>query len=150
MLLGYTNNGVESITGWFKRITNYVIDWKKMSDPIKQVIVMRKDLGMRKGKMIAQGGHAVQAFLLEKWGKKLTKEEEEWKDTGQKLICVSVDSEEELIEIFQQAKAKMLTVEMIKDSGRTEFDGVPTLTCLAIGPNRSSKIDSITGNLKLL
>ena len=32
----------------------------------KQVIVMRKDLGMRKGKMIAQGAHASLRVLLER------------------------------------------------------------------------------------
>jgi PTH2 family peptidyl-tRNA hydrolase len=31
----------------------------------KQVIVMRKDLGMRKGKMIAQGAHASLKVLLD-------------------------------------------------------------------------------------
>ena len=129
-----------------------------MSDTIKQVIVMRIKYpdgnggltGLRKGKLIAQACHASISFLTRKWGKKLTKEEQEWMDTGTAKICVSVDSEEELIDIFQQAKAKMLTVHMITDSGKTEFDGVPTLTCLAIGPDRSSKINPITGDLKLL
>ena len=31
---------------------------------IKQVIVMRRDLNMRKGKMVAQGAHASMAVLL--------------------------------------------------------------------------------------
>lgn len=34
----------------------------------KQVIVMRKDLGMRKGKMIAQGAHAAMKALLDRGG----------------------------------------------------------------------------------
>lgn len=119
-------------------------------DAVKQVIVMRKDLGMRKGKMIAQGAHASLSFLTRKWGKKLTSEEEEWVEGSFAKICVSVDSEEELLEVFQNAKAKGLTVHMITDSGKTEFHGEPTKTCLAIGPHRASKINPITGDLKLL
>lgn len=127
-------------------------------DAIKQVIVMRTKYpdgnggttGLRKGKMIAQGCHASLSFLTAKWGKKLTKDEQEWIDGSFAKICVSVDSEEELLDIFQQAKDRMLTVHMITDSGKTEFGGVPTLTCLAIGPDRSSKINHVTGELKLL
>ena len=129
-----------------------------MSDPIKQVIVMRTKYpdgnggttGLRKGKLISQACHASISFLTGKWGKKLSKDEQEWIDGSFAKICVSVDSEEELLDIFQQAKAKMLSVHMITDSGKTEFSGVPTKTCLAIGPDRSSKINPITGELKLL
>jgi PTH2 family peptidyl-tRNA hydrolase len=121
-------------------------------DDVKQVIVMRNDLNMRKGKMVAQGSHASGAFLMQKLlnGQKLTKEEVEWTESGYAKICVRCDSEEELLDIFQKAKDAMLTVHMITDSGRTEFNGVPTKTCLAIGPAPAGKIDKITGSLKLL
>jgi len=127
-----------------------------MSEPnaIKQVIVMRNDLNMRKGKMIAQGAHASLSFLtrrLENSDKvKLSKPEQEWLDSSFAKVCVRVDSEEELLVIFQQAKEAMLEVHLITDSGKTEFHGEPTKTCLAIGPDYSHKIDQITGNLKLL
>ena len=65
-------------------------------------------------------------------------------------ITVSVDSEDELIDIYNKAKDAGLTVHLITDSGLTEFHGIPTKTCLAIGPNFSEKIDPITGHLKLL
>jgi PTH2 family peptidyl-tRNA hydrolase len=39
---------------------------------------------------------------------------------------------------------------VVTDSGLTEFGGVPTKTCVAIGPDKSSKIDIITGGLELL
>ncbi|MCA9071910.1 MAG: hypothetical protein KDA84_23440, partial [Planctomycetaceae bacterium] len=35
-------------------------------------------------------------------------------------------------------------------SCKTEFHGVPTPTCLAIGPAGADKIDEITGKLQLL
>jgi PTH2 family peptidyl-tRNA hydrolase len=127
-----------------------------MSEPntIKQVIVMRNDLNMRKGKMIAQGAHASLSFLtrrLENSDKiKLSKPEQEWLDSSFAKVCVRVDSEEQLMDIFQKAKDAMLEVHLITDSGKTEFHGEPTKTCLAIGPDYSSKIDQITGQLQLL
>jgi PTH2 family peptidyl-tRNA hydrolase len=138
-----------------------------MSD-IKQVIVMRKDLGMRKGKMIAQGCHASMKVFFDMMkeiedgqarlrnpiviGYKLCPNEDimSWMNGPFTKICVSIDSEEGLLDIESKAKEAGLPVALITDAGRTEFDGVPTKTCLAIGPAKSEDIDKITGNLKLL
>ena len=142
-----------------------------MSD-IKQVIVMRykylnekgEQFSLRKGKLIAQACHASMAFLSHRIRNflgshgffspdpslQLTPEMELWINGSFAKICVSVDSEEELLEIYQKAKDASLETHLITDSGRTEFGGVPTNTCLAIGPDLSSKIDPITGQLKLL
>lgn len=129
-----------------------------MSDT-KQVIVMRKDLGMRKGKMIAQGCHASIAFLTKRLNPDiyptpttvhLKDVEADWMNDSFAKVCVGVNSLEELKEINQKAKQAGLECHMITDSGRTEFHGVPTPTCLAIGPDKVEKIDKITGHLKLL
>ena len=53
-------------------------------------------------------------------------------------------------DIYNKAKDAGLNVCEIIDNGLTEFHGVKTKTCLAIGPDLSDKIDPITGNLKLL
>jgi PTH2 family peptidyl-tRNA hydrolase len=127
---------------------------------IKQVIVMRKDLKMRRGKEIAQGAHASMAFFTNKihnypqydnqiFSHKLSIEEFEWIKGKFTKICLQVDSEEELQTIYDAAKAGGFTVHMITDSGLTEFNGVPTKTCLAIGPNIAEDIDKLTGHLKL-
>lgn len=123
---------------------------------VKQVIVMRKDLGMRRGKEIAQGNHASISFLtrnMEIEGRKaivwLSDEELEWLEGGFTKICLQVGSEEELLEIYRKACDASLEVHLITDSGATEFNGVPTKTCLAIGPDRAERIDPITGHLKL-
>jgi len=124
----------------------------------KQVIVMRKDLNMRKGKMIAQGGHAVVANVLE-FENKITKNlispelrdtYLEWLSDSFKKITLSVTSEEELISIYDKCLELGFVVNLIEDSGLTEFHGVKTKTCLAIGPHKSKDIDVITSNLKLL
>ena len=128
---------------------------------VKQVIVMRTDLNMRKGKMAAQGGHSVEYSVLgENFMNriqpdgtlvlKFSKEEVEWLMSGSKKVVVGCDSHDELEALYSQAKNAGLTVHMVVDSGFTEFRGVPTSTCLAIGPHYNEKVDPITGKLRLL
>ena len=139
-----------------EKISKKVIDRET-----KQVIVIRKDLNMRKGKMVAQGAHAsfVAIFNSMKWHPLDNtlfinlweyKDIDRWTKTGFKKICVSVNSESELLEIFNKAKNAGLVSALITDAGLTEFDGVPTKTCCAIGPAFSDEVDKITGHLKLL
>lgn len=107
---------------------------------------MRKDLKMRRGKEIAQGSHASMAFLLKKYDFDILNE---WLESGQTKICLQISSEEELLELYKQAIDAGLLANYITDAGRTEFNGIPTKTCLAIGPNKSEDIDKITKHLKL-
>ncbi len=129
----------------------------------KQVIVMRTDLGMRKGKMVAQGAHASLAVFFNRLnlsgpGKMITyaqwklknQYEQEWIQGSFAKICVGVDSEEELLATYEAAKSAGLLCSIITDAGKTEFKGVPTKTCIAIGPDREDRIDAITGALRLL
>jgi peptidyl-tRNA hydrolase, PTH2 family len=123
----------------------------------KQVIVMRHDLKMRRGKQIAQGAHASMSFLTHRLNKDgqltlqdLSKLQQAWLTGAFAKICVRVDSEEELMQIYGKAVEAGLEVHLITDSGRTEFHGQPTRTCLAIGPNDVESIDAVTGHLELL
>lgn len=118
---------------------------------IKQVIVIRRDLKCRRGKEISQGCHASISFLIPvvEQGMGFTAIEREWVYSGFKKIVVTVNSEEELLELHKKAKEVMLRSYLIRDEGNTEFHGVLTYTALAIGPNYSSNIDELTGNLPL-
>jgi len=129
---------------------------KKMMDRdinnVKQVIVMRKDLKCRRGKECAQSAHASMKFLVDaiKDKREYTEVENEWLFNGVfRKICVIVNSEEELIEAHERAIEHGLTSKLITDAGATEFHGVPTNTCIAIGPDYSEAIDKVTGHLKL-
>jgi PTH2 family peptidyl-tRNA hydrolase len=130
-----------------------------MSDDmrIKQVIVMRHDLKMRRGKQIAQGSHASMSFIcrrLQQAGSVsldgFTDAQRAWLTGSFAKVCCRVDSEEERMQIHDKAVEAGLEVHLITDSGRTEFHGQPTRTCLAIGPDEADKIDAITGQLQLL
>ena len=123
----------------------------------KQVIVMRHDLKMRRGKQIAQGAHASMSFLCHRLNDRGSVSLDDfdgpkraWLSGAFAKVCCRVDSEEALIAIYDQAIEAGLEVHLITDSGKTEFHGVPTKTCLAIGPDLASKIDVITGELQLL
>lgn len=127
---------------------------------VKQVIVVRKDLKMRRGKEIAQGSHASIAFLTRRLtlcgydcansrGVSLSDAEKKWLDSGFTKVTLQVESEEELMKVHQAAVDAGLESHVVIDSGKTEFNGVPTKTCIAIGPDYAEKIDAITGPLKL-
>jgi peptidyl-tRNA hydrolase, PTH2 family len=125
---------------------------------VKQVIIVRKDLNMRKGKMIAQGAHASVAIILE-WGVSRDGEHSNpahmsdfvrWYNAGGTKITVYVNSEKELLDLYQRALDDGLYCSLIKDEGRTEFKGVPTYTAVAIGPDEDAKVDALTKALSLL
>ena len=135
----------------------------------KMMIVMRRDLKMRKGKIAAQAGHAsIEAILmaLSKEGRladlEMTEEgmllhtdekEEtplsEWFSYGCAKICVYVDSEEALLAIDAKARERGILSAVITDAGMTEFHGVPTKTCLALEPLSADTADELTGGLPL-
>ena len=127
---------------------------------LKQVIIVNRALNMRKGKIAAQCAHASLKIFLDRrtatmgdgtiWIK-ATDQMLKWIDDGRYAkICVSVDSEQELLDVYAKAKDAGIVCSLITDAGLTEFNGVPTKTVVAIGPDESEKIDKITGALKLL
>ena len=113
---------------------------------------MRTDLKMSKGKMCAQAAHASVKVTLDNVKKlKDTKSAfYSWANSGFAKVCLKVGSEEELKSIYDRAIYLGLPAALIMDAGRTTFNGVPTLTCLAIGPCLPKDINPITFELKLL
>lgn len=108
--------------------------------------------GLRKGKMIAQACHASIAFLTRRLqnNEPLTEIQKEWLSNSFTKICVGVDTEEELLEIAEKAKNMNVECHVITDNGTTEFNGIPTKTCLALGPDKAEILDKVSGHLKLL
>jgi PTH2 family peptidyl-tRNA hydrolase len=123
---------------------------------VKQVIVIRRDLNMRRGKEIAQGAHAAMAWLTRRMqvrggrgSVRLSPAELQWLTQGSRKITVTVRSEEQLMAVYEKARAAGLEVQLVTDSGRTEFHGVPTPTSLAVGPDYEDLIDPVTSDLEL-
>lgn len=114
----------------------------------KQAIVLRSDLGMSKGKIAAQSGHAAVA-AAEEARRKYSKWWDAWLKEGQCKIAVKVGSERELLELERETRELGLPCALITDRGLTELPP-GTVTCLGIGPAPSNKVDEITGQLSLL
>jgi peptidyl-tRNA hydrolase, PTH2 family len=128
--------------------------------PTKQVIVIRRDLRMRRGKEIAQGAHAATAWLTDRVLQNmmpngtvahlvLSSAQQAWLQSSFRKVTVKVNSEEELITVYQEALDAGLEVHLVTDRGLTEFGGIPTRTCLAVGPDYDDLIDPVTGGLEL-
>ena len=113
----------------------------------KQILIWRNDLKVRKGKFAAQLAHASLKATLDNLEHPNVKQ---WLDELFTKIVVRVESEEELFEVLNNAKAAGLITALITDSGLTEFNGVPTNTCIAVGPATQEELESITGHLSLL
>jgi PTH2 family peptidyl-tRNA hydrolase len=118
---------------------------------------------MRKGKQFAQAAHASIKVLLDRghfiqgsdehpnmFVAEFTDAMKEWCEGLFTKICVGVSSEEELDDIYNKAIVAGIPCSMIIDAGLTEFHGIATKTCCAIGPDDPEKINQITGHLKLL
>ena len=111
---------------------------------MKQVILVRKDLKLSKGKLAAQVSHASVEAVLKSSRDKV----EEWRRFSKKVV-LKVKDEEELLNFKKLADKYKLVNALIRDAGRTEIPP-NTITCLAIGPDEDEKIDKITGKLKIL
>lgn len=118
----------------------------------KQVLLYRRDLKMRKGKIAAQCAHAAMAVFFRK--NSGTPQElrvpldgpmAAWVGGRFTKICLSVADDEALRAAVELAKRRGLPHALITDAGRTEFRGVPTQTAAAIGPAAIPEIDAITG-----
>ncbi|RBQ23383.1 Peptidyl-tRNA hydrolase [Candidatus Methanobinarius endosymbioticus] len=112
---------------------------------MKQVIVVRSDLKMSKGKTAVQACHA----CLGSYKKFETNKIRDWERDGEKKVIVKVASLEKLFEIKEIAKRNNVPNYIVKDAGRTEIP-TGTITCLGIGPDEDEIIDKVTQNLKLL
>ncbi len=112
---------------------------------MKQVIVVREDLKLSKGKLAAQVSHASVECLLRSHKDDVTK----WRGEGMKKVVLKIEDIKTLHKLHQDAKDLGLISCVITDAGRTEV--MPgTVTCMGIGPDKDEKIDKVTGDLKPL
>lgn len=117
---------------------------------MKQVIVVRKDLNLRKGKIAAQAAHASVKSVVGSSGSVYPDSKINlWLETGMPKIVVGCNTEDELFQLVSKAKESSVRFTIVKDAGNTEVEP-GTITCCAFGPDEDHKIDMITGDLKLL
>ena len=111
----------------------------------KQAIVLRKDLKMDPGKLVAQGAHAAVLAALNATDEARAA----WLADGMTKVALKVVSEAELLAVWTRAQDAGLPCALVRDAGRTQIPA-GTLTAVGIGPDVSPAIDAVTGGLKLL
>jgi peptidyl-tRNA hydrolase, PTH2 family len=113
---------------------------------VKLTLVVRADLGMGRGKIAAQVAHAAVAAALASAG---SRDFADWLAEGQPKVVLKVTSAEQLLDVAQRARAAGLPAELVRDAGRTQVSP-GTVTCCAVGPADSARIDQVTADLALL
>lgn len=135
---------------------------------VKQIIVVREDLNMSRGKIASQVAHASMKSLVDAMSKGIglsneleeyslsftddtnSKELKAWLEGSFTKIVVYVKSEEKLMQLYKKVQDAGLRASLIIDNGTTEFGGVKTKTCIAIGPHEAERIDPFTKKYPLL
>ena len=111
----------------------------------KQVIILRKDIDVGKGKLIAHALHAAIGAM-----RKVNNEIiEKWESEGGKKVVLKVDNLKELKEIESKLRKIKMPYFLVKDAGLTQLKS-GTVTALGVGPVEEKEVDKITGKLKLL
>ncbi len=137
--------------------------------PVKQVIIIRRDLRMRRGKEIAQGAHAAMEWMRQavigcytsdlvqdeppavevRFKVYLSRAEALWLEGNYRKVVCQLDTAEQLLDLYELARLSDIQAHLVYDEGATEFHGARTLTALAIGPDYSDRIDPLTKDLSL-
>ncbi len=110
--------------------------------------MVRSDLKMGKGKLAAQVAHAA-VSAADKARKTRREWYKKWFSAGQAKVVVKVDNLDDVFDVRMNAEAEGLPTYLIEDRGLTQLPP-GTVTCLGIGPGPASKIDQVTGDLKLM
>lgn len=138
----------------FRKVANVAV--AVCSEQTKMVLVVRKDLKMGTGKIAAQCSHAAVAAVDVIEGMRQTNPSHQWvgyldcwRSTGSAKVVVQCDSEDALRNLMDKAKSEGVPHYLVADAGRTQI-AAGSKTVLAIGPAPVSKIDAVSGSLKLL
>jgi len=128
----------------------------------RQMLVVRHDLKMRKGKIGAQSAHGALCAFTHQPGVvirgepgsremviPLDEDAYAWFMGNYKKVSVYVTSDAELVELHDKVKAAGMRCHLVEDQGLTEFGSVVTRTVLAIGPHEKSRLEEFTGHLPL-
>lgn len=112
---------------------------------MKQVILVRQDLKLPKGKLSVEVAHASSAALIKSHKDDIKK----WQAEGMKKIVLKVKDLDELLKYKQEAEDLGMVTALIEDAGKTVLKP-GTVTCLGIGPDKEEKIDKVSRKLKMV
>ena len=112
----------------------------------KMCILVRDDLKMSKGKVLAQVSHSmVDATVKAYTGSQIFFK---WRADGEKIVILKVPNDKTLMYIMNIAERKGVNCGYTADAGLTEVQ-CGTITVGYVGPDYEDKIEKLTGQLKL-
>lgn len=112
---------------------------------MKQVMIVRTDLKMGKGKIAAQCCHASLGSYKRCDKDKIKK----WESEAYAKVVLKVPCVEKLFELKEAAIANNIANYLVTDAGRTQIPA-SSITVLGLGPDEDEILDKLTGDLKLL
>lgn len=108
-------------------------------------ILVRKDLPMTKGKIVAQCGHAIVQAITNISQDKL----QLWRNDGEKIVVLQVPNLSTMEFTNTHAHKKNIFSHIVIDAGHTQIPENTSTVCI-IGPDTHDKIHTITKQYKLL
>ena len=109
----------------------------------KQIIIIRADLKLPKGKLAVQVAHASVDSAFKSTNFKA------WREEGQKKVVVRVENLKELLVYYNKAKDLDFSTSLIKDAGKTVVEP-GTITAVGLGPEKEEDLDLLTKDLKMI
>jgi PTH2 family peptidyl-tRNA hydrolase len=110
----------------------------------KCVLLVRSDLKMTKGKVIAQCGHGIVSMMNEAKQNKI----QQWMECGEKIVTLKIPSIDSMRNIHSISTRKKVYSHIVQDAGRTQVEAGTETVCI-IGPEKEEIIDKWTHGLKL-
>ena len=114
----------------------------------KQVLGVRSDLKMGKGKIAVQCSHAA-VSASEEARKSSLDWWRIWMHEGQSKVAVKVSGLSPILDLGRRSRENGLPFYVVRDMGLTQVEP-GTVTCIGIGPGPVVKVDLLTGDLPLL
>ena len=112
------------------------------------VFCVNQELGMGKGKIAAQCGHAaIGCYKLAL--KHCPGVLDDWEESGCTKIALKCPQEASLEEIALRARAKGIPCYLVEDAGQTQI-AAGSRTVLGLGPAPISAFEGVTDQLKLM
>jgi peptidyl-tRNA hydrolase len=124
---------------------------------VKMLILVRKDLGLKRNKLLSLVADSTLGFLVDNDESnrrdelyvRLSLEEAEWLRNGQKRLIGWSNNEEHLRSIAFKAELNGIPCHSIFDEElKGESGDASALTCLALGPCDWNEIFGVVGNFK--
>lgn len=131
-----------------RKLPEIVMESWEPAEEVKMVLVVNTELGMGRGKVAAQCGHAAVACF-----KAALAEEPQlvaaWEKGGQKKVVLRGGGDEGLLAVSKAGKQAGMVVAEVRDAGRSQVEP-GSLTVVGIGPAHNAAVDKVAGKLKLL